>query len=491
MRENLKVRFAPSPTGYLHVGGARTALFNWLYCRKNNGVFLLRIEDTDLQRSTPEMSKVILDAMKWLGLNWDEGPFYQTDRIDIYRDHVEKLIEQGRAYRCFCTGEELDKARAAAEARGEKSWKYDRRCLNLSQEEQERRLKEGHPYAIRCLVPTGKVTYEDLVHGKMEIQNEAIEDFVLFKSDGSPTYHLSVVIDDHLMGITTILRGDDHISNTPKQILLYNAFGWTPPNFGHLPLILGPDHQKLSKRHGVTSVLNYKSLGYLPLALLNFFARLSWNPGDDKPFYSVEELVSRFNLKKISKNNPVFDTKKLDFINSKIISSMEEGELLVCLKELAEEIGGGDCLKSPEAQERIKPAIELLKSRMRNLKEFLDLLDAYVTDRPLEYDAEGARTHFTPSGASLLKAYLEDLKGLGPEEFTATETERLLRSRAEAEGVGAGVMIHAVRLALTGKTVSPGLFDVIVFLGRERAMARIERALLWIHETTGALPGGC
>ena len=293
------------------------------------------------------------------------------------------------------------------------------------------------------------------------------------------------------MGITTILRGDDHISNTPKQILLYNAFGWTPPNFGHLPLILGPDHQKLSKRHGVTSVLNYKSLGYLPLALLNFFARLSWNPGDDKPFYSVEELVSRFNLKKISKNNPVFDTKKLDFINSKIISSMEEGELLVCLRELAEEVGGGDCLKSPEAQERIKPAIELLKSRMRNLKEFLDLLDAYVTDRPLEYDAEGARTHFTPSGASLLKAYLEDLKGLGPEEFTATETERLLRSRAEAEGVGAGVMIHAVRLALTGKTVSPGLFDVIVFLGRERAMARIERALLWIHETTGALPGGC
>ncbi len=477
-----KVRFAPSPTGYLHIGGARTALFNWLFAKSKGGKFVLRIEDTDNIRSSKEMSEEILKAMKWLGLEWDEGPYFQSERLKIYREYAEKLLKEGKAYRCFCTPEEIEERRREAEEQGIKSWKYDRKCLNLSKDQINKLLKEGKPFVIRFKVPEGKTEFEDKIHKKVIVDNSEIEDFVLIKGDGFPTYHLSVVVDDHLMGITTVIRGDDHLSNTPKQILLYKAFGWAIPEFAHLPLILGPDKQKLSKRHGVTSVLNYRKEGYLSLSLINFLARLSWNPGDDKPFFSTEELIKRFNLKKVTKNSPVFDIKKLEFINSKVISSMEAKELF---KEMMEIVEGENGELFNQNIEKTLKAIDLLKTRMKNLKDFAKILKNYLREITF-YDKEGEEKFFNEQGKKYLQLFLSDIKALDENSFTEEKIERVLRERAEKEGIKAGEIIHPLRLALTGNRVSPGIFEVIVFFGRDETIRRIEKAVKYIDEKNRA-----
>ncbi len=477
-----KVRFAPSPTGYLHIGGARTALFNWLFAKNKNGKFVLRIEDTDNIRSSKEMSEEILKAMRWLGLEWDEGPFFQSERLDIYKKHAEKLLEEGKAYRCFCTPEEIEERRKQAEKKGIKSWKYDRKCLNLSKDEIEKFLKDGKPYVIRFKVPEGKTEFEDKIHKKVKVENSEIEDFVLLKSDGFPTYHLSVVVDDHLMGITNIIRGDDHLSNTPKQILLYKAFGWKIPEFAHLPLILGPDKQKLSKRHGVTSVLNYKKEGYLALSLVNFLAKLSWNPGEDKPFFSLEELIKRFSLGKVTKNSPVFDLKKLDFINSKVISSLKPEELY---KEIIEISTDEDKSILEKDKEKTLKAIELLKTRMKNLKEFIKILKNYLSEI-LYYDKEGEEKFFNIEGKEYLEAYLKEIENISKDSFHQDILEKKLREKAEQIGIKAGSIIHPLRLALTGNRVSPGIFDVLVFFGKEEAIIRIKKAIEYINEKNRA-----
>ncbi len=473
MKGIVRVRFAPSPTGYLHVGGARTALFNYLFSKRKKGEFVLRIEDTDFKRSSEEMSREILKGLSWLGIFWDEGPYYQSDRIKLYREYAERLIKEKKAYYCFCTAEELEKRKKES---GLNSWKYDRKCLNITEEEVQKNIEAGKSHAIRFLVLEGETEFDDLVHGKLKFLNSEIEDFVLIKSDGTPTYHLSVVVDDYLMKITHVIRGDDHLSNTPKQILLYKALGITPPVFTHLPLILGPDGKKLSKRHGVTSVLEYKRMGYMPEAMINFLARLSWNPGEDKPFFKIEELIERFNLKKISKNSPVFDTEKLNFINSKVISNTPSKDLFKSIKECI--IERGQAFEIEESRRTLR-AIELLKTRMRNLVEFYSYLKLYLKeDVEIEYDYD-AMEKYIKGKEDKVKIALEKLYNvyfeIKEDEFIKDILEKKLRDTASSLEIKAADIIHPLRVALVGKRVSPGIFDIVEFLGKELVLKRIKR----------------
>ncbi len=465
----VKVRFAPSPTGHLHVGGARTALFNWLFARKNSGKFVLRIEDTDLQRSSQEMSFEILNALRWLRLEWDEGPFYQSKRLHLYRRMAERLVEEGKAYYCYCTKEEIEERRKAS-GKG-RAWKYDRRCLHLTEEERKKFEEEARPKAIRFLVPEGMTEFEDLILGKVSVKNQDIEDFVLLKSDGYPTYHLSVVVDDHLMKITHVIRGADHIYNTPKQILLYKALGWEPPLFAHLPLILGPDRKKLSKRHGETSVLAFKQKGITSLAMVNFLAQLSWSPGEDRDFYTMEELVERFSLEKVKKSNPVFDLDKLAWLNSRIISSMKPEDLWEeVLPFLEEKIRK----RAEERKEWVFRVLNLIKERSRDLREVGEKLERYLV-RDFQYKEDALKKHWKPGAKEGLRRLLEEYRALEP--FNAQTAESSLRNLAEEMGVKAASLIHPLRVALLGERVSPPIFDVVEVLGKDEVLLRIERAL--------------
>jgi glutamyl-tRNA synthetase/nondiscriminating glutamyl-tRNA synthetase len=453
------------------VGALRTALFNWLFARHHHGTFILRIEDTDQARSSEEMSRSILEALHWVGLDWDEGPIYQSQRFDLYRERARQLVEKGLAYYCFCSPEEIEKRRQEAQARGE-HWKYDRHCLNLSQEEKEKFLAEGRPAAIRFLVPEGVTEYEDLVHGPISVDHKNLEDFVLLRSDGLPTYHLSVVVDDIDTRITHVIRGDDHISNTPKQILLYRAFAAPVPQFAHLPLILGPDRKKLSKRHGDTSVLNFRDKGYLPLAFFNFMAQLSWSPGPEERVYSIEEMVREFSLERISKGSPVFDLAKLEWLNSRLINEMPVAELISQLQPWLEreDLWQEEFLK--EKKDWFEKLVVLVRSRCRTLVDLKEMLRPFISDKII-YDPEAVKKYLSDNRLEQLLAGLKN-DFLALENFTAAETERVLRERAEKEGVKAASLIHPLRVLLVGKSVSPGLFEVLEFMGKEKTLARID-----------------
>ena len=468
----VRVRFAPSPTGHLHIGAARTSLFNWLFARHNKGKFILRIEDTDVARSSEEMSKAIIDGLKWLGLDWDEGPFFQSKRIEIYRIKAEELVENGKAYYCYCLPEEIQKRKEAAPFEG-RDWKYDRRCLRLSEEERRSFEIEGRPKAIRFLVPEGKIQYKDLVHGLITVENKIIEDFVLLRSDGLPTYHLSVVVDDIEQRITHVIRGDDHISNTPKQILLYQAYDILPPEFAHLALILGPDKKKLSKRHGVTSVLQFREDGCLPLSILNFLAQMSWSPGEEERIYSVEELVKNFSLEKVSKGNPILDLTRLEWLNGQLISQMQAEELApYVIEELKREnLWQSNLIK--ERKEWFCKLIDLLKERSHRIKDFPLRARPFLSDE-FTYEKEGIEKYLKDER---LKELLSKLKEdfLQMEDFTASNIECVLRQRAEREGVKAAIFIHAVRMLVVGTPVSPGIFDVLELIGEEKTIQRISK----------------
>ncbi len=472
----VKVRFAPSPTGYLHVGGARTAIFNWLFARKHGGSFVLRIEDTDVERSSEEMARHIIEALRWVGVDWDEGPYYQSQRLELYRREAERLVAEGKAYYCYCTPEELEQRRQEAERQG-RAWKYDRRCLHLSEEERRRFEEEGRPKAIRFIVPEGKTEFEDLVHGKISFDNRNIEDFVLIKSDGFPTYHLSVVVDDHYMGITHVIRGDDHIANTPKQIMLYRAFGWEVPVFAHLPLILGPDRKKLSKRHGETSLLAFRDKGFLPLAMFNYLCQLSWSAGEDKEFYTVEELVERFSIEKVRKSSPVFDYDKLLWLNSKVLAATPGRQLLELAEPFLSEKEKEMLKKDPAWLERIA---DLVKDRCKTLLDLASQIELYVEDE-VAYQSDAVEKYWKADG---LADYLEELASRfeALEEFTAESSERVLRQLAEELSVKAAVLIHATRVAVLGVRVSPGIFDVLEVLGKERVVARLRRAAFQLRK---------
>jgi glutamyl-tRNA synthetase len=475
-----RVRFAPSPTGYLHVGGARTALFNWLYARRHGGTFILRIEDTDAERSSWEMVAGILDGMRWLGLDWDEGPevggphgpYFQSERLDRYRAMAERLVAEGHAYYCFCSAERLREEREKAEARGE-AWQYDRACLALTPGRIAELEATGAPRAIRFKVPEGRTSFDDAVHGRIEFDHANIEDFVVLRSDGYPTYHLSVVVDDVDMQITDVVRGDDHISNTPKHVLLFGAFGSPTPRFAHVPLILGADKKRLSKRHGATSVMEYKRLGYLPEAMVNFLALLGWSPGDDRELMTRDELVASFSLEGISGGNAVFNTEKLDWMNGQYIAKLPAAEIAAQLEPLLMEAGIWKANASAEQREWLLRLIELLRPRAKRLTDFVEQARPFLLDT-VEYEAEAVEKHL--SAADLhdhVAALVSALRHLSP--FDEPHVEAAVRGTAAQRGIKAGNLIHATRVAVTGRTTSPGLFEVLTLLGRDRTVARLER----------------
>ncbi|MBT9333225.1 glutamate--tRNA ligase [Acidipila sp. 4G-K13] len=473
-----RVRFAPSPTGYLHVGGARTALFNWLFARRFGGTFILRIEDTDFERSSEAMVEGILEGMRWIGLDWDEGPFFQSRRLDLYTQTAERLIAGGHAYYCFCTKEELEQRRAEATAAGRPPM-YDRRCRKIARETAAQRRSAGEPCAVRFAVPEGGSTgFDDAVFGRVEFSNAEIEDFVLLRSDGIPTYHLSVVADDLDMELTHIIRGADHISNTPKQVLQYAALGAEMPVFAHVPLILGPDKTRLSKRHGATSVIAYKDMGIVPEAFRNFLALLGWSPGTahkDREIFSSDELKQLFSLDGISKSNAVFDNDKLAWFNTEYIRAYSSDKLL----PLVEEEWRRAEFHPARPHDEILSLIDLLKPRARNLKDFGGPFRAYFGD-DFEYDP-AAVTKFLKDAA--VRALLVELaeRYYTAAEFTEASTEQVLRGFAEEKGVKAGALINGARVALTGQAVAPSLFAVMTALGRERVVRRLR--------DTGGIPG--
>jgi glutamyl-tRNA synthetase len=474
---DIRVRFAPSPTGYLHVGGARTALYNWLFARHRGGVLILRIEDTDVDRSKPELTTAILDSLEWLGLHWDEGPIYQSQRLDRYHAMALNLERAGHAYPCFCTQEELQAKRAKAEAE-RRPWKYDATCRGLTDADRERLRAEGRPAAIRFRVPdSGRTSFEDLVFGHIEVDHGDLEDFVLLRSDGHPTYHLGVVADDLDLRITHVIRGADHISNTPKQILMYQALKAPVPAFAHLPLILGPDKQRLSKRHGATSVGAYREQGVLPDALVNFLALLGWTPPGQKEIVPIEEMIRDFDLASVSKSNAVFDLEKLAWMNSEYVRNLPPERLLPLVHEelTAAGIGSGGSESGIRNSELpFKQAVLLLQSRARTLKDFAGAFRAFFTD-DFAYDPEAVKKFWKdPALAALLETLAERLAATEP--FDLAGTEGALRGWAEEKGVKAGLLINATRVALTGQAVAPGLFDVMLVLGQQCVVERLRRA---------------
>jgi glutamyl-tRNA synthetase len=429
-----RVRFAPSPTGYLHVGGARTALFNWLYSRRLGGTFVLRIEDTDLERSSDEMVDGILSSLKWLGLDWDEGPgvggphapYFQAQRLDRHRAAADRLLASGHAY--------------------------------LTPESDER----GR--AVRFRVPPGVTSFDDGVRGRIAFDNADLEDFVILRSDRTPTYHLSVVVDDVDMAITDVIRGDDHISNTPKQILLYRALGAAVPSFAHVPLILGPDKKRLSKRHGAASVGEYEQQGYLPEAMVNFLALLGWSPGGNEEVLTRDELVARFSLDGISGGNAVFNPEKLDWFNQQHIARMTAGEILARL---------GPAIDTADS-ERLARVIDLVKPRARKLADVVPLARPFFAGS-IERDPDAVAKHLIPDVAPHLGAWRDRLRDV--ERFDPPTLESALRALAAERGIKAGQLIHATRVAVTGQAVSPGIFEVLELMGRERVVARLSEVL--------------
>ena len=469
----VRVRFAPSPTGYLHVGGARTGLFNWLFARQQGGVFILRIEDTDVDRSRPELVEAVIEELRWLGLDWDEGPYRQSERLALYQSLARRLREAGHAYPCFCTPEELNQRRRAAEGSG-RPWKYDGRCRQLTAVEAAAR--SGTPHALRFPVPEkGTTEFNDIVFGQLKVAHEEIEDFVLLRSDGHPTYHLGVVADDLDMRITHVIRGADHLSNTPKQVLLYQALDATPPAFAHVPLILGPDRTRLSKRHGATSVTTYREEGFLPEAFRNFLALLGWSPGDDTEVMRTPELIQRFSLKQVSRTNAVFDRSKLEWFNAEYLRTDPLEQVLPHVEtELRrrglwqEEWGGGQ-------RKWFARVVELLRPRVRLLTDFSTWARAFFSD-DFAYADDAVKKFLKDERlGELLPKAAEALAGLT--DWTHEAIERALRGVAEGAGVKAGLLINASRVALTGQRVAPPLFETMELLGQEKVVHRLRRLL--------------
>lgn len=476
----VRVRFAPSPTGYLHVGGARTALFNWLFARREGGVFILRIEDTDRERSSEAHTQAILDGMSWLGLEWDEGPVFQSQGVERHRGDALRLLAEGKAYRDFSDPAEL-KEEAARRGIGHPSALARVRADAMAPGEAEARAAAGEPFAIRLRVPAGQTRWDDLVHGPMSFENEDLDDLVILRSDGTPIYNLAVVSDDAHMRVTHVIRGDDHLSNTPRQLLLYRALGLPEPRFGHVPMILGPDGKRLSKRHGATAVGDYRHMGILPEAMVNFLALLGWSPGDDQEVMTREELVARFSLERVLKKSSVFDARKLEWLNGQHLSRIPGEVLMAAIQDLlaAEGTSGAGGPGSDETQEWLA-LVELLRARARTLDDLARQVVAYRTDPPV-WDPEAVGKHWSDRTASaeLLRALRGALSGC---TWSEAALEEVVRSLAADRGVGAGKVIHPLRLAVTGQGVSPGIFEVLVALGSGRVLSRLEAAELWLRE---------
>ena len=479
-----RLRFAPSPTGYLHVGGARTALFNWLYARRYGGQFLLRIEDTDKARSTDESTRAIFEGLTWLGLDWDEEVVHQGANLERHRRDAERLLATNAAYRCFCTAEELDQRRKEAEARKE-NFGYDRRCDMLPRVDVERRLAAGVPFAVRFRVPEGDTRWDDLVHGEISFPNKDIDDFVILRSDATPIYNLAVVSDDIAMGITLVMRGDDHISNTPKQILLYRALGAGLPQFAHVPMIHGLDGRKLSKRHGATAVGDYRHQGILPSAMVNFLALLGWSPGGDREVMTLSEMIELFSTDGLQTKAAIFDPKKLEWMNGQHLSRTAAVELAPIVTPLLREAGLASEDDVARRREWYLALLDLLKVRARTANDIVRQAAPYFAD-DIAYEDQAVKQHWNDAAAAadVLRRIRERLASL--ENWEPGAMEHSLRELAEERGVAAGKVFQPLRVALTGMSASPGIFEVLVAMGRDMALHRLDKALRWLDGRTAA-----
>ena len=466
----IRVRFAPSPTGALHLGGARTAIYNWLFARSTGGKFLLRIEDTDARRSRVEYVEQIYNSLKWLGLNWDEEPVFQSQRLKAYQQAVQKLLDHGKAYYCFCTPQELEERRSQS---GE--YKYDGKCRSLDTEQINANFDAGKPAAVRFKIESGVTEWNDLVYDDIRVNHNEIDDFVIQRSNGIPTYQLAVVVDDIYMKISHVIRGEDHISNTPKQILLYQALGEKIPEFAHLPLLMGTDGKRLSKRHGATGVDEYKALGYPAFAVFNYLALLGWVPKDGSEILSPSELIRRFHLTEIARKSAVFDTKKFDWVSNEHIKRFNNDEIYTNILPILIKKGlvGGE----PDQQLKayIFTFIDLMKSRLRTFRQFADLGNYFFKD-PTVYDEKAVRKNWKSTEVNKrLAILLERLKTL--DTFSAESTEEMIRNVAEELNISASKLIHPLRLTVSGYGVGPGIFELLAVLGKELVIRRIEKAL--------------
>ncbi|WP_041229906.1 glutamate--tRNA ligase [Deferribacteres bacterium DY0037] len=474
---DIRVRFAPSPTGYLHVGGARTALFNYLFAKATGGKFLLRIEDTDRTRFQEDSLKEIFESLRWMGLEWDEGPekdgdfgpYIQSERLELYQKHAEQLIAEGHAYKCFCTPERLDQVRKEKEARKEQHGGYDRTCRNLSADEIQENIDDGKPYVVRLKAPLeGAISFEDMVRGIIETPVNMVDDTVLLKTDGFPTYHLASVVDDHFMKISHVMRGDEWIASTPRHVLLYKAFGWEAPVFAHLPVILSPTGGKLSKRKGAASVMDYKRGGYLPEALFNFLALLGWNPGDDREIMTVEEIVEAFTAKKISSKPAVFDEQKLEWMNGHYMETYPSDKLADEVIPMWQERG-----LVVDDRDYAEGVVKLLQIRSKKVTELAETADYFFKD-PEEYNEKQAAKQFKEAVKPALEKLVAELPGVAVWNRDSLETT--FHSVADSLEMSPGKINPAVRLAVTGVGGGPDLFDMLSHMGKDRTVRRIKKA---------------
>ena len=485
MNKEVRVRFAPSPTGYLHVGGARTALFNYLFARNMGGRFILRIEDTDQTRFQQDALEEIFESMKWLGLEWDEGPekggeygpYVQSERTDLYRKFTNQLIEEKKAYRCFCTPERLNQVREEQQKnKMQQGSGYDRHCRDLSADEEKKLLDAGTPFVVRLKIPDNKtITFTDMVRGDISYESGVLDDIVLLKSDGFPTYHLANVVDDYHMKISHVMRGDEWIASTPKHIVLYEAFGWAPPVFAHLPVILAEGGGKLSKRKGAASVLDYQKSGYLPEALLNFLSLLGWNPGDDREIMPCSEIVEAFTLDRISPKPSVFDEKKLEWMNGNYMAEYSSEELISIVKPAWDEAGW----TKNSSDEYIKKVVDMMKGRSKKVTDLQDGVGFFFED-PSEYDPKASKKGLKAGVEKILKALADELEKT--ESFEESALEALYEKLAAELEVSAGKLFLPTRISLSGGSAGPGVYEMVALLGREIVCRRMRAAAEWIEK---------
>ncbi len=482
MENQIRVRFAPSPTGYLHVGGLRTALYNYLFAKHNGGKFILRIEDTDQTRKVEGAIENLIETLEWAGIHYDEGPhrdggygpYIQSERLNLYHQHAEKLLEQGNAYYCFCTSERLEQVRQRQIA-AKLPPMYDRHCRDLPKEQSLGRKKSGEHCVVRMKVPIGgEMAFQDLVRGKVTIANKVLDDQILLKSDGFPTYHLAVVVDDHLMRVSHVIRGEEWLSSTPKHILLYQYFAWETPQFAHLPLLLNPDKTKLSKRQGDVAAEDYRAKGYLRQAIINFVAFLGWNPGDEREIFSMEELVKEFTLERVGKAGAVFNVEKLNWLNQQHIRLKSDKELAAFVKPTLREPNLGEV-----SDEYLLKVINLMKERVTLVRDFVGFGDYFFKD-PDSFDGKGRQKYWQPETGRHILILADRLSAL--QEFNHQTIESTLRGLAEELKVSAGKLIHPTRLALSGRVVGPGLFEMMELLRKDVVVRRLRRAVKILSE---------
>ncbi len=463
-----RVRFAPSPTGQLHLGGARTALFNWLYARKYDGKFLLRIEDTDKLRSKQEFTDQICDSLKWLGLDWDEEIVYQSTHIDLYKSAIEKLLKEGKAYRCFCLKEKIAEERKQVEMLGG-GYYYSGTCRDLGQKVVDENIKNSEPFSVRIAVPEGYTEFDDSIYGTIRVNNKEIDDFIIARTDGNPVYNLVVAIDDNDMKITHVIRGDDHLSNTPKQLMIYKALNYPIPEFAHLPMILGPDKKRLSKRHGATGVQEYREQGYLANSLINYLALLGWNPGTEQEVFSPDELIKEFAIERVQKKSAVFDEKKLQWMSGQHISNKSASEIYNSIR--ANDLNW----RKSDDKNYVLKVIELMKVRVKSLRE-LQIETLMFFEDPNNYDEKTVKKQWKDNTVNnLITKFKESLDNI--ELWDAEQIEIALRNLAAQDNISAGEIIHPTRLALSGVGSGPSLFAMMDLLGKEVCLRRLQKAI--------------